>query len=169
MASDSRKKSWSQTPFWVAIALGSVVWWIIAGQFSAERSVLLVSLSLASFMVGSLLGFLFSSFGEEGATLGKIRDWLIGGITALTVTNAGAIKKVLVVFAAGPGPTEFALTVGAAVFYAGLGFFFMFLQRELILNLLLAESRAERGRLDGSQQAAQVIPFAPASKRPLGC
>jgi tetratricopeptide (TPR) repeat protein len=37
-----------------------------------------------------------------------------------------------------------------------LGFFFMFFQRELIFNVLLAESRAERGRLEGTRQAGQI-------------
>jgi hypothetical protein len=107
--------------------------------------------------VGCLVGFLFTSYGEESGTVGKIRDWLIGGITGLTIAKAGAIKGLLLAFAAGPGPSEFALTVSFAVVYAVLGFFFMFFQRELILNVVLAESRAERGRVDGTGQAGKVI------------
>jgi tetratricopeptide (TPR) repeat protein len=113
-------------------------------------------------MVGAAAGFLFSSYGEENTgPLGKVRDWLVGGLTTLTIVKArpiaDSIKRLLAVFAAGAGPTEFAFTVGAATFYAGLGFFFMYFQRELILNLSLAESRAERGRLEGTQQAGQVL------------
>lgn len=122
-----------------------------------KRFVLIVWLSFASFTVGTLLGFLFSSFGEENVTLGKIRDWLVGAITALTVAKAATIKNLLLVFAADAGPTEFAFTVAAAISYCGLGFFFMFFQRELILNVLLAQSRAERNKLEGSQEATNVI------------
>jgi hypothetical protein len=44
-----------------------------------------------------------------------------------------------------------------AVSYSTFGFFYMFLQRELILNLLLAESRAARGRLEGTLEASIVV------------
>jgi tetratricopeptide (TPR) repeat protein len=151
---NNRKTSTTFT--WIAIAVISLVWWGIAGQNSWWRFVLVVGLSLASFMVGCLVGFLFTSYGEETNTVGKVRDWLIGGITGLTVAKAGALKGLLLTFAAGPGPSEFALTVSAAVVYAALGFFFMFFQRELIFNVLLAASRAERGRLEGTQQAGHV-------------
>lgn len=154
--SSSVKNSWGAAT-WLTIAALSILWWGIAGHWELQRTSLIVWLSLSAFMIGCLIGFLFSSYGEETSTVGKIRDWLIGGITALTVAKAASIKNVIEVFAAGPGPIEFAFAVGAAIFYAGLGFFFMFFQRELILNVLLAQSRAERGKLEGSQQAAQVI------------
>ena len=108
-------------------------------------------------MVGCLIAFLFTSYGEETGTIGKIRDWLIGGITGLTVAKAGSIKSLLITFAAGPTPNEFALTVTSSIVFATLGFFFMFFQRELILNVLLAERRAERGQIDGTRQVGQVI------------
>src|SRR3989454_10403680 len=157
MPTEAAKKNPWTTPTWIVIAMASVVWWIIASQHLWWRLVLVIGLSLASFMVGCLVGFLFTSYGEESGTVGKIRDWVIGGITGLTIAKAGAIKGLLLTFAAGPGPSEFALTVSSAVSYAVLGFFFMFFQRELIWNVLVAESRAERGRLEGSQQAGQVI------------
>jgi tetratricopeptide (TPR) repeat protein len=146
-------KTWT----WGTVAVLSIIWWVIAGEHSLQRTVLLVWLSLSSFVVGCLIGFLFSSYGEESNTLGKIRDWLVGGITALTVANVATIKRVLLVFAAGPGGAEFAFTIAAAVLYSGLGFFFMFFQRELILNVLLAKSRAERDRVEGTQEAGLVI------------
>jgi len=93
-----------KTATWGTIAVLSVIWWVIAGEHSLQRTVLIIWLSLASFIAGCLIGFLFSSYGEEGNTLGKLRDWLVGGITALTVSNAAAIKRVLAVFAAWPGP-----------------------------------------------------------------
>jgi tetratricopeptide (TPR) repeat protein len=152
-----QKWKWGPTTTWSLAGIVSLIWWPIAAQGSHQRLVLTVWLSFASVMVGALIGFLFSSYGEENNTLGKIRDWLVGGLTTLTVVKASSIKQVLLVFAAGPGPIEFAYVVGASVFYVGLGFFFMFFQRELILNVLLAQSRAERGKLDGSHEAGQVI------------
>jgi tetratricopeptide (TPR) repeat protein len=154
---ESKKWKWGPTATWTLAGIVSLIWWPIAAQGSLQRLVLTVWLSFASVMVGGLIGFLFSSYGEENSTLGKIRDWLVGGITVLTVAKASSIKEVLLVFAAGYGPIEFAYTIGNSVFYAGLGFFFMFFQRELILNVLLAQSRAERGKLEGSHEAGQVI------------
>jgi len=143
---------------WIIIAVVSMAWWVIAGKGSLDRSVLLAWLSLASFVAGSLIGFLFSSYGEESNTVGKIRDWLVGGLTALTVANATMIKNVVKYFALNPeNNIEFAFTIGAAIVYSGLGFYFMFFQRELILNVLLARSRAERERVGGTQEAGEVV------------
>src|SRR5215471_12108555 len=71
----------------------SIAWWIVVGigQGSFPRAVLLASLSVGSFIVGCLVGFLFSSYGEESGTVGKIRDWLIGGLSALTIVKASSV------------------------------------------------------------------------------
>lgn len=153
----NKKFTWGETTTWSLVALFTLVWWGIAGRGRPERLLLVVWLSLASFIVGSIVGFLFTSYGEETNTVGKVRDWLIGGLTGLTIAKAGAIKSLLLLFSAGPGPAEFAFTVGASVFYAGVGFYFMFFQRELILNVVLAKRRAERSQLDGSQETGQVV------------
>jgi tetratricopeptide (TPR) repeat protein len=142
---------------WTTLAAASVYAWIFAGQGSQWRTILIAGASLSSFMVGCLVAFLFTSYGEESPTVGKVRDWLIGGLTGLTVAKAAEIKAFLLTFAAGPGPSEFALVAGAAITYAILGFFFMFFQRELILNVLLAASRAERLKLEGSGAAGRVL------------
>jgi tetratricopeptide (TPR) repeat protein len=158
MSTESKKTSfpWT-TATWLIIALVSVALWIIASQGSLRRGVLLVGLSLSSFMVGCLIGFLFTSYGEEIGTVGKVRDWLIGGIAGLTIGKADAVKGLLNKFTIGQGDGEFALMASAAIFYVGLGFFFMFFQRELILNVVLAEKRSERLRSEGSREAGQVI------------
>ncbi|HEY0797196.1 MAG TPA: tetratricopeptide repeat protein [Acidisarcina sp.] len=140
----------------ISLALITICFWILEGQWCLWRTVLIVGLSFGSFTVGGLAGFLFTSYGEEAATVGKVRDWLIGGLTGLTIAKFGSIKALLLTFASGPGPKEFALTVCVAITYAGIGFFFMFFQRELILNVLLAEGRAERGRVEGTKQAGLV-------------
>lgn len=142
---------------WTLIGTASVYAWVFAAQQSHWRLVLVAGVSLSSFMVGCLVGFLLTSYGEESATVGKVRDWLIGGLTGLTIAKASQIKGLLLTFAAGPGPSEFAIIAGAAIAYAILGFFFMFFQRELILNVLLAESRAERLKLEGAGEAGQVL------------
>ena len=159
MASDknpnSSAKGWQwtsgQAHLYLLIISGAL--WLLIGQFAWWRTVLIVGLSFGCFTVGALAGFLFTSYGEENATLGRVREWLIGGLTGLTVANVGVIKAILLTFAFGPGPREFAIATGIAVTYVGLGFFYMFFQRELILNVLLARSRALRGRVDGTIQA----------------
>jgi hypothetical protein len=142
---------------WSLIAVFSILGWLFIGQQSVSRVILIATLSLASFMVGCLVAFLFTSYGEESATVGKVRDWLVGGLTGVTIVEFSRIKALLLTFAVGPGSNEFALVVGVATIYSALGFFFMFFQRELILNVLLAESRAERLKLEGTGQAGKVL------------
>jgi tetratricopeptide (TPR) repeat protein len=157
---DTAKVAPKTTRWGLWVFVFSIVWWAIAGQWSLARTVTLVSLSLASFMIGSLAGFLFTSYGEEANTLGKVRDWLIGGITAFTFAKAGSISSALHWFAdgdKGASAIGMSIAVSTAILYIGIGFLFMFLQRELILNVMLAQSRAERGRLDGTVQAGQVM------------
>lgn len=147
---------WSPTATWIVVSILSLGYWTLESQSSLKRAVLVVALSCSCFLVGSIAGFLFSSYGEETATIGKIRDWLIGTITGATIASVSSIKAILLTFAAGPGPQEFSLAVGTSITYAGLGFFFMFFQRELILNVLLAQSRIKRGRIDGTSNAGLV-------------
>jgi tetratricopeptide (TPR) repeat protein len=139
----------------------SIYWWQIAGQGEPRRVVLLAALGLASFSVGSVAGFLFTSYGEEQGTLGKIRDWIIGGVTGLGLAEAieqgGTLKRILHTFQFSDGTADFGLVISVAVVYCVLGFFFMFFQRELTLNVSLATRRAERGRLDGTHQAGLAL------------
>ena len=93
------KNPWGRIT-WIGIALLSCIWWWVAAQGLLWRLVLTVALSLASFMVRCLMGFVFTSYGEETNTVGKVRDWLIGGLAGLTIAKAGAIKGLLVTFAA---------------------------------------------------------------------
>jgi|SRR6185437_4709233 len=155
--------------FFFIVFPASIYWWYYLGLCKAPeapcpgRRVMLVALSIASFMVGCIVGFLFTSYGEETGTVGKVRDWLIGGITGITLVelakgNGGAPARLLHRFTAPPvSDNEFALTVSVTVIYLSLGFLFMFFQRELILNVVLAKSRAERGELDGTRQTGLAI------------
>src|SRR5712692_1159919 len=145
---DQNEKSrtdYGSTALWLLIFFVSVYWWHVAGQGSFLRMVLIIALSLASFMVGCLVGFLFTSYGEEAGTVGKIRDWLIGGITGLTIAKAASIKGLLTTFQATPRTDDYAIAMSAAVVYATLGFFFMFFYRELLFNVLLAKGQGGTG------------------------
>src|SRR5258708_39609076 len=94
--------------------------------------------------------------------MGKIGDWVGGGITGVTLAeaahNGGAFKTFLLKFTLNENTAgQFGLVLSMAVVYFSLGFLFMFFQRELILNVVLAKSRAERGQLDGTKQTALAI------------
>jgi len=148
----------------ITITLGiigflAIILLVIAGRGSMRELSLFIALSLASFIAGCLVGFLISSYGEETATIGKVRDWLVGGTSALTLANIGPIKAFLLSVgkAGGDNPTDIAITLSVVLLNLGIGFFFMYFGRELILNVLLARSRAEREKLEGSQHAGQVV------------
>jgi tetratricopeptide (TPR) repeat protein len=153
LATVGKKPTWRM---WAVIFLASIVLLAITAQPSLERLGLLAALSLASFMVGCLAGFLFTSYGEEKETVGKVKDWLIGGITGLTITQASSIKSLLGKFAFDDSPHAFAVVAGIAILYVGVGFFFMFLERELVVNIWLAAGRAERGRFENTEQVGQI-------------
>ncbi len=134
----------------------SILWWVLAGQFSLLRSILVASISLAALATGCITGFVFTSYGEETGTIGKIRDALVGGATALTIAKASAIKNLVLTFAFGPGPREFAVVAGSAVVFSVFGFLSMFLLRELVWNVLLAKKRAERDQIEGTKSAGLI-------------
>jgi hypothetical protein len=90
-----KKPTWR---VWSALFSASLVWLVIAGQHSVQRLVLLLGLSLASSMVGCMTGFLFTSYGQEKDTIGKVRDWLLGGITGLTIAQASNIQNIPALF-----------------------------------------------------------------------
>ncbi len=142
---------------WAVIGALSLVWWLFESQLEVERFILAAGLCVASFMVGSLIGFLFSSHGEEADTIGKVRDWVIGGVTTLTIAKAASIKATIETFEAAKGPDEYAIAFGGAVAYAALGFLFMYFMRELYFNPRLATSRRERGIIEGTRQVEQVV------------
>ena len=150
------KHPWGTTT-WVLIAFFSILWWVVASHYHWPRLILVVALALASFMVGCAIGFLFTSYGEEAGTVGKVKDWVIGGLAGLTIAEATSIKTFLVTFTSPSEPNDFALMASMAIIYTILGFFFMFFQRELILNVVLAESRLRRGQVEGTRQAGLVM------------
>jgi tetratricopeptide (TPR) repeat protein len=154
---------WIKTPLSLAsVALASAWWWRFAGRTSSVKAYQVIGVSLACFMVGALVGFVVTSYGEEAGTIGKVRDWLIGGITALTAVQAvqggGVFKKFLLGFTYDESDhKQFGLVLSMAIVYFSLGFLFMFRWRELTWNVQLAKARAERGSLDGSRQTTVAV------------
>ena len=148
--------------WWIVGVIASIYWWHVAGDNRADQSISIVALSVSSFVLGLLFGFVFTTFGEELSTIGKVRDWLIGGVTGIAVSqiidNGGFVKRLLLKFVEPQTPaTEFAIICGTATVYFGGGFLFMFFQRELVINKLLAKSRSERDQLSGTIDAGLTI------------
>ena len=146
----------------IVVAPVSVLWWRFAAHTSQMGAYLLVAVSVACFMVGTLVGFVFTSYGEEAVTIGKVRDWLIGGITALTAVQAGqgggVFKTFLLKFTTDENNgNQFGLVLSMAIVYFSLGFLIMFQWRELTWNVQLAKARAERGMLDGSRVTTAAV------------
>jgi hypothetical protein len=102
------KHPWGTTT-WILIAVFSIVWWLVASDIALSKFILVMALGLSAFMVGCLVGFLFTSYGEEVGTVGKVRDWVIGGLAGLTIAKAESIKSLLMTFASGSQPNDFAL------------------------------------------------------------
>jgi hypothetical protein len=112
---EAKRWKWGPAATWSLTAIASLAFRYFEGRGSMINWILVVSLSLSSFTIGALAGFLFTSYGEETSTVGKVRDWLIGGLTGLAIAKVGAIKSLSLTFAAGPGPQEFAVVTGTAV------------------------------------------------------
>jgi tetratricopeptide (TPR) repeat protein len=152
-------KATSQRDFLPLAAVLSVLWWMLAGRGDLESESKFIAVSLSAFAIGTLFGFVFSSTMGESDSVGKVRDWLVGGIAALTVAQVASgghtVKKLLDVFVPQNHPDDLAAVAGMAVVYAVTGFFLMFFNRELILNLLLVKGRvAARDAFEKSAAAA---------------
>lgn len=149
-----------------SVVTASLVWCYVAGWSSGtwqiQRSILLLATFGFGVACGIFSGFLFSSSGkEEEATFGKIRDWLIAGISgagaAEIMERGGSVKRLLVLFSIGSAPTDLALVITTFVLGFAAGFFFMFLQRELSLNEQLAKARAQTANAEKVQYASTVV------------
>jgi len=152
-------------------AVLSALWWTVAGRGEVESAGKFIAVSLAALAVGTLFGFVFSSTLGEGESVGKVRDWLVGGIAALTIAQAAAggetVRKLLNIFVPQNHPDDLAAVSGMAVVYFVAGFFLMFFNRELLLNLLLVKGRAaardafERSSLAASKKIVEAYGQAP--------
>jgi glycosyltransferase A (GT-A) superfamily protein (DUF2064 family) len=113
-------------------------------------------LAAASFLIGSLLGFVFTTYSDEANTIGKLRDSLVGALAGITLVKIGAIRPVLQLFTVSTAPREYAAVLAVALVFAMLGFYFMFFGRELFFNIPLARKRTERLLIETTRQAGIV-------------
>lgn len=143
------------TVIWVG---ASVLWWFLAGSFEAQRISWLIASSATALATGAIVGFLFTSYDEESESIGKVRNWLLGGITGLTIaelaTGAGTVRAILTLFQAGDPPAAAGLHACNLVGYSVLGFFGSFILREVWLNPLFAKARRQRRELASAIDSA---------------
>ena len=149
----------SQREFLPLAGVLSALWWTLASRGNLECEGKFIAASLAALAIGTLCGFVFSSTTGEGESVGKVRDWLVGGIAALSVAQVASggngIRKVLGIFVPVDCPDDLAVVAGMAVVYSVGGFFLMFFNRELILNILLTQQRnLVKAEFDKSSKAA---------------
>jgi tetratricopeptide (TPR) repeat protein len=137
--------------------LALLTWVLVAAHHHWWRASLLTALAGAAFVIGSLVGFIFSTYEEEVSTIGKLKDWLIGAVTTITLIKFASLKPVLVAFAVHDNAREFALTLGVSIVFLTLGFFFMYFGRELLFNVPLARKRDERSRIETHQAGVVTL------------
>jgi tetratricopeptide (TPR) repeat protein len=142
---------------WGFAVFAIVAWVTIAGFHHWWRACLLTGLAGATFVIGALVGFVFTTYDEESDTIGKVKDWLIGSLAAITLVKFDALKPVLLAFSLHNTAADFALSLSVSIVFIGLGFFFMFFGRELLFNVPLARERAERNRVEAGQTSVITI------------
>jgi hypothetical protein len=90
-----------KTLFWAISGLGSILtlaWCFWLGGWNIEKTSLALATSCTAFAAGSLVGFIFTIFGEEVEPLGKIRDAMIAlasGLAGLSIGKLSAVANVL--------------------------------------------------------------------------
>lgn len=160
------RKDVAKPLMWSSIIACEVIWCFIAGHttggWDLQRTLLLLATDGFGTVLGVFFAFFFTSSGkEEEATLGKIRDWMLAGFTgagaAELMEGGGSVKRFLMIFSLGNQQGDFALIVSTVSLGFGVGFFFMFFQRELTLNVLLAKARSLTAKEEGSINASNVL------------
>jgi tetratricopeptide (TPR) repeat protein len=143
---------------WALLLAGvSIQWWLALSGLNAAGAASLANTSLAAFAIGSLLGFVFTAYGEETASIGKIRDYIVAGVVSLGIAEAavgfGHVNDLLKTLA--PKDAALGPYVGAFIIYSALGFYCLFILRETAWNPLFAERRIARLKLE--QEALALI------------
>ena len=80
---------------WGIAVTAILLWVLLAGYHHWWRACLLTGLAGATFVIGALVGFVFTTYDEESDTIGKVKDWLIGSLAAITLVKFDALKPVL--------------------------------------------------------------------------
>jgi hypothetical protein len=150
--------------FWIISVLGLVatIWWSVSvGAGNLETAGLALALCSASFAVGSVVGFMFTIFGDEQEPLGKIRDAMIAlasGIAGAGIANAKQFGNLLgsihIFNAASVESSSFSILIAISYFVAG--FFFMYFARKLSLNPALAEAGKAVDRIQISAKVSVI-------------
>ena len=132
-------------------ALCALAWYV--GSTRHWRYILLLALAAASFIAGSLAGFVLTSYADETASVGRVKDWALGALAGLTIVEFDKLRGVLRMFALTNEAADYAVAGAVAVLFAGLGFYLMFFGRELIFNVPLARNRATRYLIENTHEA----------------
>jgi tetratricopeptide (TPR) repeat protein len=159
-----KEKTSGELLFWGISAFAAVVsvfWCLVLGAWNAERVSLIIATVSASFAIGSLIGFVFSIFGDEIEPFGKLRDAFIAlasGIAGLSIAKVNEIgSKIgeINLFGHDSQQGEWFSALFVAT-YTICGFYFMYLLRKLILNPALAEARVVLDRIQTSGRIGKV-------------
>jgi tetratricopeptide (TPR) repeat protein len=152
----AQKRSEFSRVLWILTSIAILIWCLYVCHNHQWRWALLTGLAAAAFVSGSFVGFVFTTYGDEKDSIGKVRDWLVGALAGLTIVKFSSLRGVLLLFAHTTTAADYALTVSVALVFAGLGFYFMFFGRELFFNIPLARKRAERFLIENSHEAGVV-------------
>src|ERR1700733_14575624 len=87
--------------FWAISAIAlvlTITWCLFLGGGNIETTSLVLATCSASFAIGSLIGFVFTIFGEELEPFGKIRDAMIAlasGIAGITIAKVSPLRALI--------------------------------------------------------------------------
>jgi tetratricopeptide (TPR) repeat protein len=139
-------------------AIATVVWCHYLGGTDFNRFSLALITCCASFAVGSLFGFLFTIFGDEIGSFGKIQNAVVAaasgvvGVGIAKISDVGKALGQLQLFGTSSAASYWFSTLVVLSYFLA-GFYFMYLLRKLVLNPALAQSRAEMSRIELSGSA----------------
>jgi tetratricopeptide (TPR) repeat protein len=146
--------------YWSLGVFVSILWSGLLGDGDAHSTASLASAAATAFALGCIVGFVFSTTSQsttnqsttnqQESSIAKVRDWMVGGVTGLgvgeLVAQGSHLKAFIQIFSPGNAGREFGLTAATMVVFFVGGFLAMYLNRVLVLNILL--TRAEKTRSD---------------------
>jgi tetratricopeptide (TPR) repeat protein len=147
--------------FSILAAILTLAWCFFLGGWNAERVSMALITCSAAFAIGSLIGFLFTIFGEEVEPFGKIRNAMIAvasgiaGVGIAKVNELGSKLGEIQLFGNASQMNSWFSTL-FVITYMVAGFYFMYLLRQLVLNPALAKSRNEIDRIQLSGRVENV-------------
>lgn len=157
----------SEAGIWNAFGFGaasiSVILWALVGRFDAAAAARCAVVSGASFCVGTLIGFLLALGEKDDGSLVRVRDWLIGGVSTLTLAGlatGGDRLGGLLAHLSIPDRLDRADIGGLIVIYGALGFFAMYVLRVTSWNIWFA--RKKRLAVEGAVIAGSLEQELPA-------